>query len=708
MGHSHDHHRTQNRRALRWALALTATYTVVEVVGGILTDSLALLADAAHMLSDNVSIGLALFAIWLASKPATPDKSFGYRRAEILAALANGVTLVALSIWIFVEAARRFSDPQDVLGGWMLGIAVVGLGVNVGAVLILSRGRTDSLNVEAAFRHVLADLLGSVGVIAAGIVIVTTGWQRADPTVSVIIGLLVLASSWTILRDATRILLEAAPAGLDAAEVGRRLSEHPGVHNVHDLHVWTITSGFPALSAHVLVGPKEDCHMRRAELEALLHEEFGIDHTTLQVDHARAETIDVSQLVVGREHELRQALAEHFETREGELQRDQELSQRAVELDARTSKLATTDADLEERERRLSEELAELREAQARLTKGEAELAREQDLNAERSEQLESEKRHLKEGDKAREKAATELKKRAGTVADREEKLSRKEQSIATHESEVKGRLESRERLVDDREQELKKREKATSLSEQKIDGREHELTELQTRLQARDDALDERESELETRSGRLRADAQRLEAELAEQGKAAKDAIAKLTELDRRDHHSAAREAALERREQAVGKIEQDVTLCRELSDLKSRLEGMEHELAEREADVANTEALTSSQKQSLERREKRLLELEETLRERLRELDDREIQVDSRDAGSEAEVEIRLEKLERREAEITDLEARLAKKETELAQYVAQVQGAMNRPNSEWRKTLTGDENPAELADALNKGAA
>ncbi len=293
MGHSHDHHRTENRRALRWALAVTATYTVVEVVGGILTGSLALLADAAHMLSDNVSLGLALFAIWLASKPATPDKSFGYRRAEILAALANGVTLVALSIWIFVEAGRRFSNPADVLGGWMLAIAVVGLFVNVGAVLILSRGRTHSLNVEAAFRHVLADLFGSLGVIAAGVVIVTTGWQRADPTASVIIGLLVLASSWTILRDATRILLEAAPAGLDVAEIGNRLSSHPGVRSVHDLHVWTITSGFPALSAHVLVAAREDCHQRRAELEALLHEEFGIDHTTLQVDHARADVIEV-------------------------------------------------------------------------------------------------------------------------------------------------------------------------------------------------------------------------------------------------------------------------------------------------------------------------------------------------------------------------------------------------------------------------------
>jgi cobalt-zinc-cadmium efflux system protein len=296
MGHSHDHHRTESRRALHWALALTATYTVVEVVGGLLTGSLALLADAAHMLSDNVSLGLALFALWLASKPTTHDKSFGYRRAEILAALANGVTLVALSIWIFVEAARRFSSPGEVLGGWMLGIAAIGLAVNLGAAAILSSGRGRSLNVDAAFRHVVADVLGSIGVIAAGVIIVTTGWERADTIVSVVIGVLVLASSWTILRDATRILLEATPADMDASEIGRRLSENTGVRNVHDLHIWTITSGFPALSAHVLVGPGEDCHARRAELEALLHEDYGIDHTTLQVDHTRPELIDVGDV----------------------------------------------------------------------------------------------------------------------------------------------------------------------------------------------------------------------------------------------------------------------------------------------------------------------------------------------------------------------------------------------------------------------------
>ena len=287
MARAHDHDvRQSSRRALAFALAITATFTVVEVVGGILTGSLALLADAAHMLSDNVSITLALVAVWLAGKPATPERTFGFKRAEVLAALANGVTLVALSIWIFYEAARRLQDPPDVLAGWVLAVALVGLVANVAAGAILHRARGSGINVEAAFRHVLADLLGSLGVIVAAVVILATGWTRADALVSILIGLLVLASSWTILRDSTSILLEASPRGIDTRAVGRRLAGAPGVVEVHDLHIWTITSGFPALSAHVLVGRGEDCHGRRRELERVLAEEFGIEHTTLQVDHA--------------------------------------------------------------------------------------------------------------------------------------------------------------------------------------------------------------------------------------------------------------------------------------------------------------------------------------------------------------------------------------------------------------------------------------
>jgi len=286
VAHDHDHARTASRRALAVALVLTASYTVVEVVGGLFAGSLALLADAVHMLSDNVALALALVATWLATRPATPERTYGYKRAEVLAALANGVLLVALAIWIFVEAGMRLRDPGDVLGGWMLAIALLGIVVNVAAGLVLSRARSHSLNVEAAFRHVFADLLGSVGVAVAAVVILATGWVEADPLVSILIGVLVLVSTWSILRDSTAILLESAPRGIDADALGQRLASAPGVVEVHDLHVWTITSGFPALSAHVLVAPGEDCHGRRRELERLLRDEFGIEHTTLQVDHA--------------------------------------------------------------------------------------------------------------------------------------------------------------------------------------------------------------------------------------------------------------------------------------------------------------------------------------------------------------------------------------------------------------------------------------
>jgi cobalt-zinc-cadmium efflux system protein len=289
VAHAHEHPyeraSSESRRALTLVLLLTATFTVAEVVGGLLTGSLALLADAGHMLSDNFSLGIALLAVWLAGRPATPEKSFGYKRAEILAALANGVTLVAISIWIFVAAYSRLQEPPEILGGWMLVIAALGLLVNVVGALILSRAASESLNVQGALRHVVADALGSIGVMVAALIIVLTGWRYADPLVSVAIGVLILASSWSLLRDSTNILLEATPRGIDAEEVGRRMAGAEGVLEVHDLHIWTITSGFPALSAHVLVGRSEDCHARRRSLEDLLAREYGISHTTLQVDH---------------------------------------------------------------------------------------------------------------------------------------------------------------------------------------------------------------------------------------------------------------------------------------------------------------------------------------------------------------------------------------------------------------------------------------
>lgn len=286
--------RADNRRRLAVVLAITLVFTGVEVVGGLAAGSLALLADAAHMLSDNVALGAALVAVWLAARPSTPERSFGFQRLEVLAALLNGLLLVALAVWIFVEAVRRFSDPPEVLGGWVVAIAVVGLAVNLVAAAILERGAHGNLNMSGALRHVVADALGSVGVLVAGIVILTTGWRYADPLAGAVIAVLVLWSSWALLRDSVHILLEGTPRGLDARKLRERLEQMPSVIDVHDLHVWTITSGFTALSAHVLVAQGEDGHRCRRELEALLAREYGIEHTTLQVDHVRPAASVVS------------------------------------------------------------------------------------------------------------------------------------------------------------------------------------------------------------------------------------------------------------------------------------------------------------------------------------------------------------------------------------------------------------------------------
>jgi cobalt-zinc-cadmium efflux system protein len=294
----HEHgSRTGNQRALALVLALTVGYTVAELVGGVLTGSLALLADAGHMLGDSAALALALGAAWLASRPATPKRSFGYRRAEILAALVNGLALVAIAIWVFVVAIRRLDHPPRVLGGWMLTVALLGLVVNLAAAGILNRAAGENLNVQAALRHVFADVAASVGVAVAAVVVLATGWRQADPVAGMAIAVLILASSWTILRDSIAILLETTPPGIDAQEVGRRMAEAEGVAEVHDLHIWTITSGFPALSAHVLVRRGDDCHARRRELEELLAGEFGLEHTTLQVEHVgESEGLQIAPL----------------------------------------------------------------------------------------------------------------------------------------------------------------------------------------------------------------------------------------------------------------------------------------------------------------------------------------------------------------------------------------------------------------------------
>jgi cobalt-zinc-cadmium efflux system protein len=272
-------------------LLLTLAFTVVEIAGGIWTDSLALLADAGHMVSDNIAIVLALVAVTLARRPSTPTRSFGLQRAEILAAFVNGLTLVLVSGWIVWEAIQRFGDTPEILGGWMLVVALVGLLVNVLAATILIRSGRESLNVEAALRHGVADLLGSGAVLVAALVIVTTGWTLVDPLVSIGIALLIVASAWGVLRDSTSILMEATPSGIDAEAVAAAIVDVEGVTSVHDLHVWRITSGFDALAAHVLVGRGEDCHGLRHKIEIALRDRFGITHTTLQVDHDASETL---------------------------------------------------------------------------------------------------------------------------------------------------------------------------------------------------------------------------------------------------------------------------------------------------------------------------------------------------------------------------------------------------------------------------------
>ena len=278
-------HARSGTRALFLALVLVLGFAVIELGASLLAGSLALLADAGHMFSDSLALGLALFAAWLARRPATPERSFGWRRAEILAALANALVLIVLGLWIVVEAVRRLGDPPAVEGGWVLVTGVVGLGVNLAAARLL-HGAGDGLNIRAALLHVLADLASSVGVVVAALVVLTTGWQGADPLAGLLIGLLVLASTVGIVRESIGILLEGTPAGIDPRAVGGAMGSSPGVVGVHDLHIWTITSGFPALSAHVLVEPRADCHAIRRELEVLLRERFELTHTTLQVEHA--------------------------------------------------------------------------------------------------------------------------------------------------------------------------------------------------------------------------------------------------------------------------------------------------------------------------------------------------------------------------------------------------------------------------------------
>ena len=288
--HSHTPTRDADRRALKWALALIALFMAGEIVAGILASSLALLSDAAHMLTDAVALALALTAARLATKPPRGAMTYGLGRAEILSAQANGVTLLVLSALIIYGAIGRLISPPEVKGGVVLVVALVGIAVNliVARILAPPQAGKRSLNVEGSYRHILTDLFGFIATAVAAIVILTTGYSRADPIASLLIAGVMVYAAYGLLKDSGRVFMEAAPAGLDPGEIGLVLAAQPGVVEVHDLHVWEVTSGFPALSAHVVVRAGDDCHDRRRQLQRLLEEQFGINHTTLQVDHEAA------------------------------------------------------------------------------------------------------------------------------------------------------------------------------------------------------------------------------------------------------------------------------------------------------------------------------------------------------------------------------------------------------------------------------------
>ena len=283
MTHDHDEGKRRSFKRLAMTLGLVVVYMVAEIAGGLLTSSLALLADAGHMLSDAFSLGLALFALWIAQKPRSPERTFGYHRTEILAALANGITLVAIAVYIVVEAWQRFQSPREVDGRTMMWIAVGGLAVNLAGMWILHEGRDESLNVKGAWLHVMADTLGSVQAIAAGALIWAFGWNVADPVASVLIALLVCWSSWTLLRDSVSVLMEATPRRIDAAEMKQVLSAVDGVVDVHDLHVWTITSGFESLSVHARIEGRDRSEILQ-EIRRVVRERFEIEHSTVQLE----------------------------------------------------------------------------------------------------------------------------------------------------------------------------------------------------------------------------------------------------------------------------------------------------------------------------------------------------------------------------------------------------------------------------------------
>jgi cobalt-zinc-cadmium efflux system protein len=292
MGHSHNHHghdghhhHSSNKKALLLAFVIITVFMIVEVIGGLMTNSLALLSDAGHMLSDAAALGLSFLAITFGAKRASASKTFGYKRFEILAAFINGITLIVISLYIFWEAYQRFVDPPEVISSGMLLISSIGLIVNIAAAFILMRGdKGENLNVRSAFLHVIGDMLGSVGAIIAALLIMFFGWGLADPTASIIVAVLIIISGIRVTKDSFHILVEGVPGNLDTGKIREALLTMEEVCDVHDLHVWSITSDFPALSCHLVVESEEDHHELLKKANKILHDKFELHHTTIQID----------------------------------------------------------------------------------------------------------------------------------------------------------------------------------------------------------------------------------------------------------------------------------------------------------------------------------------------------------------------------------------------------------------------------------------
>lgn len=290
----HDRHRgvrsrVAARRALRTAFLISFAFLIIEAIGGLAAGSLALLADAGHMLTDVSSLGLALLANWLSSKPISPRRSYGWHRMEILAAFLNGLALIVLSLFIGIEAAHRFQSPTPVKGGLMLVVAVAGLAANLVSGAILFRAREENLNVKAAFMHVAADTLGSVGALVAAVLISTRGWMLADPIISIVISLLVLISSWTLIKESASILLQCAPSDLDSGAVAEDILAVPSIAQTHDLHIWTMTSGYVVLTTHVVLAEDADGDEVLHTLNEMLEQKWDIHHTTVQIERVSRE-----------------------------------------------------------------------------------------------------------------------------------------------------------------------------------------------------------------------------------------------------------------------------------------------------------------------------------------------------------------------------------------------------------------------------------